>query len=88
MCFVIPESKVCSDVMCVFLFVSSCANPADQTVTVEENGLGTSNYFSFHMFQFSGSSGDLYLHCKLNVCVKQNQSCAPVSLLHSTHTHS
>ncbi|KAK2863433.1 hypothetical protein Q5P01_002966 [Channa striata] len=34
-----------------------CANPADQTVKVEGNGLGTSNYFTFNMFQFTGNSG-------------------------------
>ncbi|KAK2863432.1 hypothetical protein Q5P01_002965 [Channa striata] len=55
-----------------------CANPADQTVKVEGNGRGTSNYFTFNMFQFTGNSGDIYLHCKLQLCVKQNNSCVPV----------
>uniref|UniRef100_A0A668VTB8 ZP domain-containing protein n=1 Tax=Oreochromis aureus TaxID=47969 RepID=A0A668VTB8_OREAU len=58
------------------LIINGCANPADQTVQVEENGLGTSNYFSFNMFQFTGSSGDVYLHCKLHLCPKQN-NCVP-----------
>lgn len=67
--------------------MSSCANPADQTVSVEGNGLGTSNYFSFNLFQFSGNSGDVYLHCNLQLCVKQENSCAPVRLAakHTTH---
>ncbi|CAI5660861.1 unnamed protein product [Oreochromis niloticus] len=43
------------------LIINGCANPADQTVQVEGNGLGTSNYFSFNMFQFTGSSSDVYL---------------------------
>ncbi|XP_067458894.1 alpha-tectorin-like [Thunnus thynnus] len=60
------------------LIIKGCSNPADQTVKVQANGLGTSNYFSFNMFQFSGKSGDVYLHCKLNLCVKKkNSTCAP-----------
>lgn len=62
---------------CVFL--SRCPNPVDQTVTVEGNGLGTSNVFSFNMFQFSSRSTDIYLHCYLELCLKQDNSCAPVS---------
>lgn len=58
------------------LIINGCANPADQTVQVEKNGLGTFNYFSFNMFQFTGSSGDVYLHCKLHLCPKQN-NCVP-----------
>ncbi|KAL4008068.1 hypothetical protein ACER0C_001920 [Sarotherodon galilaeus] len=61
------------------LIINGCANPADQTVQVEENGLGTSNYFSFNMFQFTGSSGDVYLHCKLHLCPKQN-NCVPITV--------
>ncbi|XP_044039836.1 alpha-tectorin-like isoform X3 [Siniperca chuatsi] len=59
------------------LITKGCANPADQTVKVVGNGLGTSNYFSFNMFSFPRSSGDIYLHCKLNLCGRQNKSCAP-----------
>uniref|UniRef100_A0A3Q2VYC1 Alpha-tectorin-like n=1 Tax=Haplochromis burtoni TaxID=8153 RepID=A0A3Q2VYC1_HAPBU len=58
------------------LIINGCANPADQTVQVKENGLGTSNYFSFSMFQFTGSSGEVYLHCELHLCPKQN-NCVP-----------
>ena len=46
---------------------------------MEGNGLGTSNFFSFNMFEFSESSGDVYLHCKLLLCFKQEKSCVPVS---------
>ncbi|KAE8277530.1 hypothetical protein D5F01_LYC24512 [Larimichthys crocea] len=59
------------------LISSGCANRADQTVEVTGNGQGTSNYFSFNMFQFTGSSADVYLHCRLNLCVTQNNTCAP-----------
>ncbi|XP_041841204.1 uromodulin-like [Melanotaenia boesemani] len=59
------------------LIQNRCANAADQTVMVEGNGEGTSNYFSFTMFQFTGSSGDVYLHCKLNLCIKEGNSCVP-----------
>ncbi|CAI5660805.1 unnamed protein product [Oreochromis niloticus] len=58
------------------LIINGCANPADQTVQVEGNGLGTANYFSFNMFQFTESSGEVYLHCKLHLCPKQN-NCVP-----------
>ncbi|XP_039892338.1 deleted in malignant brain tumors 1 protein-like [Simochromis diagramma] len=57
------------------LIINGCANPADQTVQVEDNGLGTSNYFSFNMFEFTGGSGEVFLHCKLHVCPKQEYSC-------------
>ncbi|XP_047432790.1 uncharacterized protein LOC125000986 isoform X2 [Mugil cephalus] len=60
------------------LIMRGCPNPADKTVRMENNGMGTSNYFSFNMFQFSGKSNDVYLHCKLNLCLKQGASCAPV----------
>ncbi|XP_067381086.1 alpha-tectorin-like [Channa argus] len=60
------------------LIINGCANPTDQTVKVEGNGLGTSNYFTFNMFQFTGKSGDIYLHCKLQLCVKENNDCVPV----------
>ncbi|XP_039865806.1 alpha-tectorin-like isoform X6 [Simochromis diagramma] len=58
------------------LIINGCANPADQTVQVKDNGLGTSNYFSFNMFEFTGGSGEVFLHCKLHVCPKQN-NCVP-----------
>ncbi|XP_038588629.1 uncharacterized protein LOC119913301 [Micropterus salmoides] len=60
------------------LIIKGCANPSDRTVQVKGNGLGPSNSFSFNMFRFSSNSGDVYLHCKLNLCVKQNNSCAPI----------
>ncbi|XP_053190757.1 uncharacterized protein LOC128374513 [Scomber japonicus] len=58
------------------LIKSGCPDSADKTVKVESNGEGTTNYFSFNMFQFSGESGDVYLHCKLNLCVKKGNTCA------------
>lgn len=61
--------------------VSSCPNPEDQTVSVEANGKGTSNSFSFNMFQFTGSSAQVYLHCKLHLCNKQENTCVKVQLL-------
>lgn len=74
--------------MSALLFLSSCPNPADETVKVEGNGLGTSNYFSFNMFQFSGTTGDVYLHCRLVLCVRQGDTCVPVCPLPKyTHTN-
>ncbi|XP_054471822.1 alpha-tectorin-like [Anoplopoma fimbria] len=60
------------------LIIEGCPNPADQTVKVEGNGLGTSNYFSFNTFQFSGKTGGVYLHCKVELCVTQSNACAPL----------
>ncbi|XP_039465397.1 alpha-tectorin-like [Oreochromis aureus] len=57
------------------LIIDGCANPADQTVDVKENGLGAYNYFSFNMFQFTGSSGEIYLHCKIHLCPKRRNKC-------------
>ncbi|KAL4008035.1 hypothetical protein ACER0C_001887 [Sarotherodon galilaeus] len=59
------------------LIIDGCANPADQTVEVKENGWGTSNYFFFNMFQFTGSSGEIYLHCKIHLCPKRRNKCIP-----------
>ncbi|XP_071378989.1 uncharacterized protein [Centroberyx affinis] len=60
------------------LITSGCANTADGTVVVVGNGVGTSSYFSFNMFQFSGKAGDVYLHCQLKLCVKKGNTCVPV----------
>ncbi|XP_036072695.1 uromodulin [Oryzias melastigma] len=60
-----------------FLIQNGCANLADQTVQVERNGDGILNYFSFNMFKFNDESGDVYLHCKLQLCLKQEGNCIP-----------
>ncbi|XP_041821683.1 uncharacterized protein LOC121626990 [Chelmon rostratus] len=59
------------------LIVDGCANPDDQTVNVVGNGEGTSSYFSFNMFQFSRSSSEVSVHCKVNLCASLNQTCTP-----------
>ncbi|XP_075888268.1 alpha-tectorin-like [Nelusetta ayraudi] len=61
------------------LILNGCPNPKDETVTTQGNGLGLSNVFSFNMFKFTRRSSDVYLHCKLELCYKQSNSCAPVS---------
>uniref|UniRef100_A0A3Q1IRN5 ZP domain-containing protein n=1 Tax=Anabas testudineus TaxID=64144 RepID=A0A3Q1IRN5_ANATE len=58
------------------LIVNGCPNPDDNTVRVHHNGEGTSNYFSFNMFQFAGTPGDIYLHCKLELCITEHNHCA------------
>lgn len=73
-------------VMSAFLFLSSCPNPADQTVKVEDNGVGTSNRFSYSTFRFSGQSDNIYLHCRVKLCVTQGNACVPVmQVLDYTH---
>ncbi|KAK7933055.1 hypothetical protein WMY93_003951 [Mugilogobius chulae] len=54
-----------------------CANAQDSSVKVTGNGLGTSMYFSFNMFQFTGQTTDaVHLHCEVSLCDK-TKTCAP-----------
>uniref|UniRef100_A0A3P9LDD3 Uncharacterized LOC101156610 n=1 Tax=Oryzias latipes TaxID=8090 RepID=A0A3P9LDD3_ORYLA len=63
------------------LITDGCENTADGTVQVMGNGQGTSNSFSFNMFEFSGKEpSEVYLHCQLQLCVNKNGSCEPVRL--------
>ncbi|XP_029301703.1 uromodulin-like [Cottoperca gobio] len=57
--------------------IKGCPNPADNTVKVEGNGEGTSNALSFSMFEFSAKNNEIYLHCKVELCVKSGNSCVP-----------
>ncbi|XP_042350087.1 alpha-tectorin-like [Plectropomus leopardus] len=59
------------------LITNGCPNTDDKTLHVESNGEGHSNYFSFNMFQFSGKSGDVYLHCQMSLCIKSKEVCVP-----------
>ncbi|XP_076581664.1 alpha-tectorin-like [Chaetodon auriga] len=59
------------------LIKDGCAKSDDETVDVVGNGEGLSNYFSFNMFKFTRSSGDVDLHCKLHLCATLNQTCTP-----------
>ncbi|XP_033992900.1 IgGFc-binding protein-like [Trematomus bernacchii] len=67
-----PDSNLRYD-----LIINGCPNPADDTVQMQGNGQGTSSVFSFNMFEFSGASREIYLHCKLELCPTQGQACAP-----------
>ncbi|KAI4785866.1 hypothetical protein KUCAC02_037499 [Chaenocephalus aceratus] len=59
------------------LITSGCPNANDDTVRLSGNGQGTSNVFSFSMFQFNRGNGDIFLHCKLELCVRKGNSCQP-----------
>ncbi|KAF3698341.1 Alpha-tectorin Precursor [Channa argus] len=50
------------------LIVNGCPN--DPTVTVLENGQGTTNSFAFKMFRFIGYRGEIYLHCQVQLCIE------------------
>ncbi|KAF3852906.1 hypothetical protein F7725_006261 [Dissostichus mawsoni] len=67
-----PDSNLKYD-----LIINGCPNPADDTVQMQGNGQGTSSVFSFAMFEFSGGSSEIYLHCKLELCPTQGQACTP-----------
>ncbi|XP_036072687.1 uromodulin [Oryzias melastigma] len=61
-----------------YLINDGCPNADDGTVNVMGNGQGTSNSFSFNMFEFSGKEpSEVYLHCQLQLCVKKNNDCVP-----------
>ncbi|XP_023806936.1 alpha-tectorin-like [Oryzias latipes] len=57
------------------LIKNSCPNPDDETIRVIGNGQGTSNYFCFNTFQFSGRNSEVFLHCKVELCIKQGDNC-------------
>ncbi|CAB1426810.1 unnamed protein product [Pleuronectes platessa] len=59
------------------LIIKGCPNPADSTVEVKNNGQGPSNSFSFNTFQFSGQDGEVFLHCRVTLCVKKGNNCIP-----------
>uniref|UniRef100_A0A3Q3AEA9 ZP domain-containing protein n=1 Tax=Kryptolebias marmoratus TaxID=37003 RepID=A0A3Q3AEA9_KRYMA len=59
-----------------YLIENGCPNPADPTVMIKGNGEGTTSYFSFNMFRFSGGSNEIYLHCSLHLCLKEKGNCA------------
>ncbi|XP_037536767.1 alpha-tectorin-like [Nematolebias whitei] len=59
------------------LIVDGCANPDDGTVHVKGNGVGTSNLFSFNMFEFTRHPDNVYLHCQLQLCIIKDNICVP-----------
>uniref|UniRef100_A0A3Q2Z7J6 Uncharacterized LOC109519237 n=1 Tax=Hippocampus comes TaxID=109280 RepID=A0A3Q2Z7J6_HIPCM len=57
------------------LIIAGCPNPADETIQIEGNGEGTSNYFSFNAFKFLDNNNEMFLHCRVELCVQQGDSC-------------
>ncbi|XP_017259416.1 uromodulin-like, partial [Kryptolebias marmoratus] len=52
--------------------------PVDPTVMIRGNGKAVFNTFGFKMFEFVGGSDQIYLHCKVRLCVKtSNNNCVP-----------
>ncbi|KAK2863509.1 hypothetical protein Q5P01_003042 [Channa striata] len=72
-CWATPDPSPTGDVR-YDLIVNGCPNPNDPTVMVYGNGRGTSNYFAFNMFRFTGKTGEIYLHCNLQLCIS---NCVP-----------
>ncbi|KAI4885573.1 hypothetical protein NFI96_027656 [Prochilodus magdalenae] len=60
------------------LVSKECPNRQDGTVEVLQNGISTSSRFSFRMFTFTGQSENIYLHCKVHLCLHKESegSCA------------
>nr|XP_061826977.1 alpha-tectorin-like isoform X2 [Nerophis lumbriciformis]XP_061826978.1 alpha-tectorin-like isoform X2 [Nerophis lumbriciformis] len=59
------------------LITDGCPSSADDTIEVNINGVGVSNFFNFNMFRFAGDNYELSLHCDIHLCAKQSQICAP-----------
>nr|XP_061799782.1 uromodulin-like [Nerophis lumbriciformis] len=57
------------------LIIEGCPNTADGTINIEGNGEGASNYFSFNAFKFSDNNNEMFLHCRVELCVQQGDSC-------------
>ncbi|XP_068424979.1 uncharacterized protein [Clinocottus analis] len=77
-CWATNEAKANSTVK-YHLVKDGCPNKADGTVKMEGNGKGTSTVFSFNMFEFSAKKSEIYLHCKLELCITTgSKPCAPV----------
>ncbi|KAF3835998.1 hypothetical protein F7725_028556 [Dissostichus mawsoni] len=68
-----------SDSLRYDLINNGCPNANDETVKMSGNGQGTSNVFSFNMFEFNGGNREIFLHCKLELCVRMGNSCQPIS---------
>ncbi|KAK1876239.1 Alpha-tectorin [Dissostichus eleginoides] len=66
-----------NDILRYDLINSGCPNANDETVRLSGNGQGTSNMFSFNMFEFNGGNREIFLHCKLELCVRMGNSCQP-----------
>ncbi|XP_049433967.1 alpha-tectorin-like isoform X1 [Epinephelus fuscoguttatus] len=73
-CFATHEDSADADQK-YYLISDRCPNTDDKTVEVESNGQGTSDFFSFKMFQFFGETRDVYLHCRTNLCIKSKEVC-------------
>ncbi|XP_013856096.1 uromodulin-like, partial [Austrofundulus limnaeus] len=58
------------------LILDGC--PADPTAVTKENGKETYNSFAFNMFEFTRGSNEIYLHCKVHLCVKSTNKCEPI----------
>ncbi|XP_050981022.1 pancreatic secretory granule membrane major glycoprotein GP2-like [Labeo rohita] len=53
-----------------------CPNPNDDTVELLQNGVSTSNRFSFEMFIFTANSTKVYLHCGIYLCLLTDNHCS------------
>ncbi|XP_055084894.1 alpha-tectorin-like [Periophthalmus magnuspinnatus] len=59
------------------LISNGCSD--EETVTVVSNGEGLASVFSLRVFQFVGSTTDVYLHCDTKLCLKST-NCTKTAL--------
>ncbi|XP_073671190.1 uncharacterized protein [Paramisgurnus dabryanus] len=58
------------------LITEECPNPHDKTAKLLQNGVSTSSRFSSRMFVFTADSKQVYLHCKVHLCLRTNNDCS------------
>ncbi|KAI4876869.1 hypothetical protein NFI96_020409, partial [Prochilodus magdalenae] len=79
-CWATPSEDI-TDITRWDLIINDCPNLADGTVRVLSNGVSASAQFSFKMFTFTSMSQKIFLHCHVQMCLKNKgncqQSCGP-----------
>lgn len=62
-------------VSCLINCTSRCADDGDSTVQILYNGESSDSRFKFQMFKWRWSSDAVYLHCKVDICNKETETC-------------
>ncbi|KAK3559682.1 hypothetical protein QTP86_015400, partial [Hemibagrus guttatus] len=53
------------------LIINKCPSPNGRMVSVLQNGVSTSSYFSFGMFTFASFSPKISLHCQVHLSLQK-----------------
>ncbi|XP_043936438.1 alpha-tectorin-like [Protopterus annectens] len=58
------------------LIINQCPNPKDYDVAIDEDGESPVGRFSFVAFNSVKSGGEIYLHCRIQLCNIQKTTCS------------